>query len=272
MYIILCILFLVIICFAFYDSLTERKYVVTSKKVKCDTKILLLSDLHSTFHGRNQKKLISRIYKIKPDIIALVGDIFDGKKNDRAAICFLENLPENIPAFFVTGNHEHKNGKWRKYCSFVSQKGITVLDGSSAVLDTFNIAISGASDSYRKEFDDPEYDLIDVLENKLSLDSSKFNVLLIHTPYFIDGLKRRDFDLVLSGHTHGGQVRIPFLLNGLFNRAYKKRFGFFPPYCGGMYKHGKLTHIVGRGLTNNPKWMPRVFNRREIVIVNVKAE
>ena len=93
----------------------------------------------------------------------------------------------------------------------------------------------------------------------------QFKILVAHRPELIELYKKYPFDLVVSGHAHGGQVRIPFLLNGLF----APNQGLFPKYAGGAYIHENLTHIVSRGLSFSPK-LPRVFNPPEIVVVNIK--
>jgi predicted MPP superfamily phosphohydrolase len=73
--------------------------------------------------------------------------------------------------------------------------------------------------------------------------------------------------LVLSGHAHGGQIRIPLLLNGLF----APNQGWFPAYAGGLYQHGSLTHIVSRGASNNIP-LPRIFNPPEVVVIEITAQ
>lgn len=90
--------------------------------------------------------------------------------------------------------------------------------------------------------------------------------MLSHRPERIESYKKYNFDLVLSGHAHGGQVRIPFLLNGL----YAPNQGLFPKYAGGLYTHNNLNHVVSRGLSYNPK-LPRIFNPPEIVIVELRG-
>jgi predicted MPP superfamily phosphohydrolase len=89
--------------------------------------------------------------------------------------------------------------------------------------------------------------------------------LLAHRPEKIAYYRNFSFDLILSGHTHGGQVRIPLILNGL----YAPNQGFFPKYGGGLYKHEKLVHIISRGLSINPK-LPRIFNPPELVVIIIK--
>jgi predicted MPP superfamily phosphohydrolase len=98
-----------------------------------------------------------------------------------------------------------------------------------------------------------------------------YKILIAHRPEMIENYKKYSFDLVLSGHTHGGQVRIPLIINGL----YAPGQGVFPKYAGGIYTHGNLTHVISRGLSVNPR-LPRIFNPPELVIIiiesNLKSE
>ena len=95
---------------------------------------------------------------------------------------------------------------------------------------------------------------------------SLYKILIAHRPERIEDYKQYSFDLVLSGHAHGGQVRIPGIMNGL----YAPHQGLFPKYAGGMYTHDNLTHIVSRGLSVNSR-LPRIFNPPELVIISIES-
>ena len=97
-------------------------------------------------------------------------------------------------------------------------------------------------------------------------DISIYKILLSHRPERIEYYRRFSFDLVLSGHTHGGQIRIPYIINGLF----APNQGFFPKYGGGIYKHDNLIHIISRGLSINPI-RPRIFNSPELVVIKIES-
>ena len=94
-----------------------------------------------------------------------------------------------------------------------------------------------------------------------------YRILLAHRPERFRTYQRFGFDLVLSGHSHGGQVRIPFILNGL----YAPDQGWFPKYAGGVYRHGNMTHVVSRGLSYNEK-LPRIFNPPEVVVIDIYGD
>lgn len=265
-YILAVFLCITVFC-ALYNGLTVRKYTVESGKIKNPIKIVLVSDVHSMKYGQN--KLIKFIKKENPDMIVLAGDIFDAHKDEKYADMFLAKLPKNIYTVFTSGNHEHKTARWETFIRVIEKyKHINVLDNKKA---TFNInenfiCVCAISDPSRK-MNDESYDYKQIICEKFNCLGDGYNILLAHSPFYINDYKNGDFDLVLSGHTHGGQVRIPFVLNGLFNRSW----GFFPPYCGGKYTHENgLIHVVCRGAANNPWWCPRVFNRREIVSIYLK--
>lgn len=251
-----------------YNKTVTRKYEIESKKIVGNVKIVMISDLHSIPQKNGFKKLFERINSENPDMLILAGDIFDVKRNDSGAVSFLEHIPENIPTFYVTGNHEHKTGKLDLYINTLEKFGVCVLDCTKAKLDIRgnSFCVCGISDMRKKDHDDVNYDFQKEIKNKFSDNGNGFNILAAHNPFFVDDYLKGDFDLILSGHTHGGQVRIPFLINGLYNRS----AGFFPPYCGGVYKHGNVYHVVGRGVSNNPRWCPRIFNRKEVVSVTLK--
>ncbi len=254
---------------ALYNGLTVREYSVCSTKIKNPVKIVLVSDVHSMKYG--QKKLLRLIKMQKPDMIALAGDIFDSHGSEKYAEQFLKGLDENVLTFYVTGNHEHKTGRLDSFLNIVkSFKHIHILDADKEIINIKGnrICVGGISDPAKKKADDTAYDYKKALEDIGNNGSDSFNILIAHNPFYSDDYKKYDFDLVLSGHTHGGQIRVPFILNGLYNRSW----GFFPPYCGGMYVHDKkMTHIVCRGAANNPAWCPRIFNRRDIAGITVMS-
>ncbi len=97
------------------------------------------------------------------------------------------------------------------------------------------------------------------------IDKNRYSILLSHRPERIESYLEYDFDMILAGHAHGGQMRLPLLMNGLFAPDQ----GWFPKYAGGLYPFGKSQMIVSRGLARESTRMPRLFNRPEIVIINL---
>lgn len=256
---------------AFYSGIVIRKYEIKSDKIDegDSVRIVVIADLHSHVYGNAQQPLLERIEAQKPDIIALVGDIVDDNGDMRGAQLLLAGIVDMAPVYFVTGNHEIRTGKEQKIKRIFESYGVIVLENESVETRINGVAINICG------IDDPEiYELSttsqyksedEMLARFAKIDESGINILLAHRPERVEAYKRYKFDVVLSGHAHGGQIRIPMLLNGLFAPDQ----GLFPKYAGGLYVHEGLSHIVSRGFAYNPN-LPRVFNPPEIVVVEIK--
>ncbi len=266
---VLCILLLF---FAFFNGLIVRKYNIISKKVSADEtiRIALITDLHSHVYGKNQTKIISLIKKQNPDIIALAGDIADDEASIEGTKLFLEGLKGFKPTFYVTGNHEFWSDDIENIKATIRKYGVTILENEyvQVQVKNSNIIVGGIDDPEATIYDRPGFNLQKEMNDNFSQlkDKDDFKILLAHRPELIQLYKKFSFDLVLSGHAHGGQIRIPFILNGLF----APNQGWFPRYAGGIYKHDSMIHIVSRGVSYNPR-LPRIFNPPEVVIINIKG-
>jgi len=130
------------------------------------------------------------------------------------------------------------------------------------------IILAGIEDPDKKRYETPEYNQNESMEASFrELDGMELlKILIAHRPEKIEIYKGYSFNLILSGHTHGGQVRIPPVLNGL----YAPNQGLFPKYAGGLYRHGETVHIISRGLSVNPR-LPRIFNPPELVVIVIKS-
>ncbi len=273
-YIFTClILFAILLFYAFYNGLTVRKYNITSDKLEAGEtiSIALITDLHSHIYGEGQSKIVSLIKKQKPDIIALAGDIADDEVSIRGTELFLEGLKGFRPVYYVTGNHEFWSGDIKNIRDTIRKYDVTILENNymQIKVKNSNIIMGGIDDPDAAIYERPDFNLQEEMNNNFTQlkDNTDFKILLAHRPELIELYKKFNFDLVLSGHAHGGQIRIPFILNGL----YAPNQGWFPRYAGGVYKHGSLTHIVSRGVSYNPR-LPRIFNPPEVVIVNIKGD
>lgn len=148
---------------------------------------------------------------------------------------------------------------------------VTILDGKSETVEVNNqkISISGIDDpdaNFYTGKGEGFYAQLDELNQ--TKDNSLYTILLAHRPSYVNKYLDYNFDLVLSGHAHGGQWRIPFLLNGVF----APDEGFFPKYAGGQYDFPNGKMIVSRGLARESTRVPRIFNRPELVIVNLEPQ
>ncbi len=255
---------------AFNNRLTVRNYHINTEKISSGKEItvVLLADLHCNIYGRQQQELIQLILKQDPDLIILCGDIFDDRKEMQNSILLLQGI-KNIPSFYVTGNHEYWSEKVRIFKEISQANGVTVLSDSyeKITVKDSNLIIAGIEDPEKKAYQDSSYEQekeMDRAFNKIKDDTGILKILAAHRPERINSYKKYNFDLILSGHTHGGQFRIPLLVNGIF----APNQGFFPKYAGGLYKHEGLTHIISRGLSIN-KRLPRIYNPPEIVVIKL---
>lgn len=244
-------------------------YTVETGKLNRPIRLALITDLHSCSYGKEQKTLIRAVEEQKPDIILFGGDIFDDERSYKNAELTLQYFSAQYPCYYVTGNHEFWSEDIETILTIVESYGITVLRG-----DCTTVEVQGQS-LRLYGIDDPDVTLYcggttNILQQlngfQDSMEPGYCNVLLSHRPELTDIYKRYGFDLVLSGHAHGGQWRIPGVLNGL----YAPNQGLFPEYAGGRYEFEWGTMIVSRGLARESTPVPRIFNRPELVIVDVQ--
>ena len=145
---------------------------------------------------------------------------------------------------------------------------VEILEGRSITLEVNNqkISLSGVDDPDAEYYTDKGevfYSKFDAIEK--TKDESLFPILLAHRPSYIESYLEYDFDLVLSGHAHGGQWRSPFLINGV----YAPDEEWLPRYAGGQYEFTNGQMIVSRGLARESTRVPRIFNRPELIIVEI---
>lgn len=252
---------------AFYNGLTIRYYQVKSKKIKAPLRILQISDLHSSRYGKGQRKLISAISRLKPDIICLTGDIFDERiSNENAGV--LMHAISGYSVYFVMGNHELYMENLSSVIRLLDENNICILDGNAVRLNGYGISVCGVSDPINEELGHAAQTFESRLDSaRADCGDGDFTILLSHRPERIRQYRERGFDLVLSGHAHGGQWRLPPLINGLW----APHQGLFPKYAGGIYKYQCLTHIVCRGLS---KYLiiPRIFNPVELCVIDLSEK
>ncbi|HAE92398.1 MAG TPA: metallophosphoesterase, partial [Tissierella sp.] len=256
---VIIVLLIIFTLLGFYNGLVTRKYTVKTDKFLGDQsiRIVLISDLHSHIYGKNQSKIANKIKKQNPDIIALAGDIADDMVPIKGTELFLKAIKDIAPVFYVTGNHEIWTGEVDNIKEIFRSFNINVLenDYKEVNINGIKLVIGGVDDPYIIRYKRPKSDWHEeIYEAFLNIDSpSSYNILLSHRPEEVNLYNSLSFDMVLSGHSHGGQLRIPFILNGLFAPDQ----GFFPKYAGGLYEHENYTHVVSRGVSFNPRWIGR---------------
>ena len=272
------VLILVLTVAALYHGLVVRDYTVSSDKLSkgSSIRIVVIADLHSHIWGDDQQPLLDMIAAQQPDIITLVGDIVDDREPMDGALLFLERVTEIAPAYYVSGNHEYWSNEYDSLIrALIESCGIKVLANEriNVTVNDIKLCLCGVDDPFVFDYTaDPELLALGneqaLLRDRFSeLDGSTYNILLAHRPELIEDYLQYGFDLVLSGHTHGGQVRIPFLVNGLWAPDQN----WFPKYAGGRYDFYDQAMIVSRGCGVEAK-LPRVFNSPEVVVVDIESE
>lgn len=252
------------------ERLILRTYTVTSPKLTAEVRLAVVTDFHSS---DNADDVAAMTASCAPDAVLMLGDMFDDDTQNRPTertLSLMRQLSALYPCYYVSGNHEAWTGEMDALYQQTEEAGVTVLRMSSGVLTVRGqrIALCGIPDPYEMVFSgapDTEEQLRQALED---VDSADFTVLLAHRPELLAKYAQFPLDLVVSGHAHGGQVRIPGVLNGL----YAPNQGWFPKLAGGAYTQGGTTLIVSRGLAVRTR-LPRIFNRPEVVLVRcVPAE
>ncbi len=248
--------------------LQVNTYKIDSDKVNAEIKIAQVSDLHSCWYGKNQQTLINAIDNNDPDIVVMTGDIYDDRLPQNNADIFLEKISKKYPCYYVCGNHELWSGKADEMKEKIRSFGITVLEGTSKTIEINgqDIIMCGIDDPEISKYNN-EVTIYQQLKNLKDVsDNEIFSLLLAHRPELFTTYTDFNFDLVLSGHVHGGQWRLPGIIDGV----YAPNQGLFPKYAGGLYKYENTTMIVSRGLSRENNPVPRFFNRPELVIIKIE--
>ncbi|MDO4482025.1 MAG: metallophosphoesterase [Bacillota bacterium] len=265
----ICLLFFVLILLTIlfvsvsWQGLKISYYTVESDRIEEPVRIVHISDLHSTFFGDGQEDIINAVKEAEPDIICFTGDIADDDIPHEATVILAEALGKSYDCYYVSGNHEYhapEGLEWVKSEIFEAN-GIKVLDPGTEtlVVKGQRISVSGLDDIEKTGYDKWLNQLKECSESK---DDDTFSILLSHRPERVKEFSECDFDLILAGHTHGGQIIIPGVFNGIFASSQ----GFFPQYAGGEYDIGDSKMIVSRGMVKNI--LPRTFNPPELVIID----
>ncbi|MBA4533843.1 metallophosphoesterase [Brevibacillus halotolerans] len=230
--------------------------------------IVQVSDLHNAEFGNNQSRLLNAIKAVSPDFIAVTGDLIDSNHTDVAkAMEFINGAIEIGPVYYVTGNHEARSDQYAKLKQQMLEAGVIMLEdeGTTIKREGASIRLFGLNDPNFTATDDA-YESTAMVDTKLKAMLSKNNeytILLSHRPELFDIYAENSIDMVLSGHAHGGQVRLPFI-GGLV----APNQGFFPKYSEGVHEKEQTKMIVSRGLGNSI--IPvRINNRPELVVITL---
>ena len=239
-------------------------------------RIVHLSDLHNKRFGKRQKRLLTCVLARKPDYIVLTGDLAD-KRRTRDERFFparelCEGLVKIAPVFAAMGNHETEKNRVEKMTAVLEACGVTVLADKTALLhkNGASLPVIGLADiavsAERLGNRQGSFAHCTVLKELYHGAGEGCAILLSHRPHLVPIYRAAGVPLVLSGHAHGGQIRLPFI-GGLL----APEQGLFPKYTSGVHKLGAVTMVISRGLGNS-LFPFRIFNRPEVVCLQLKAK
>lgn len=253
-------------------ALELNTYTISSSKLPQSFdgyRIAHVSDLHNAEMGKNNEKLLAMLRDADPDMIAITGDLVDSRDTDNeVALQFIREAVKIAPCYYVTGNHEARISEYDELKEGMEAAGVTVLEDTQTEISLTgeSITLIGVNDpSYQTDylFGDAKTVMNTKLE-ELHTEQDRFTILLSHRPELFKTYVDHDLDLVLSGHAHGGQFRLPFV-GGLV----APNQGFFPEYDAGLYSMNHTNMIVSRGIGNSI--LPFRFNNRpEVIIIELK--
>ncbi|MBR5268823.1 MAG: metallophosphoesterase [Lachnospiraceae bacterium] len=260
------------------DQLVTEIFTIRSPKIKGNGKrLVFLTDLHDKEFGPNNERLLQAIREADPDVVLVGGDMMvaKGVGDLTLSLKFLKRLSEEFSVICANGNHEIRlrneketyGNKYREYRQALAEMGITVLSDRKVALDQ-DIELYGLNllmDHYRKGYPRMKPGFVETVLGRPN--SEKYSLLLAHSPMYFKQYAEWGADLTLSGHFHGGTIRLP-LVGGVMT----PQFQFFYPWCSGQYEgaYGRKM-IVGRGLGTHSINI-RFNDKPQVVVVDLKGE
>lgn len=255
-------------------ALELNVYTISSSKLPQSFdgyRIAHVTDLHNAEMGKDNEKLLVMLRDADPDMIAITGDLIDSRNTDiEVALQFVREAVKIAPCYYVTGNHEARVNEYGELKAGMEDAGVTVLEDvrTEIGMESETITLIGVNDpSYQTDylFGDSETVMNTKLED-LHAENDGFTIVLSHRPELFDTYVDQNVDLVLSGHAHGGQFRLPFI-GGLV----APNQGLFPEYDAGIYTEGNTNMLVSRGVGNSI--LPfRINNRPEVILIELQVE
>ena len=281
LFMVLTVIILVCVWIVIYDSnrFVVRNYSIQDTRIHKKCRAVVLADLHNKKYGKDNALLVEAIREAKPDLILIAGDILTAKPGAKpdTALQLLEVLASQYPVYYGNGNHEHRLNLYpdvygdlgEVYREGLEKIGIRPLINEHITLTEYGITIYGSQIDrcYYKRFGKcgmEEGYLATILGD---VDKSTFSILLAHNPDYFPQYAIWGADLILSGHLHGGMVRIPFWGKGVVSPGVR----LFPKYDGGKFEEGSSTMLVSRGLGMHT--IPvRLFNPGELLVLDLEPE
>ncbi len=275
--------FIILACFfllvMYYDCnrFVTVEYEIESPKITGECKFVLLSDLHNKSFGVQNQRLIRKIEELAPDGILAAGDMltaYERKRKHHVAVSLMQQLGAKYPVYYGMGNHEQRIGLDREafgdlyetYLENLRQAGIEPLINEKVSLPAVNINICGLQldRCYYQKFTTafmPETYMTDMLGKASAF---QYQILIAHNPEYFEKYAEWGADLTVSGHMHGGLMRLPF-----FGGVISPRLTLFPHYDGGKFEKDGSVMILSRGLGTHT--LPiRIFNPGELIVIHFR--
>lgn len=278
-----CILFFCLVMLIDGNRFVIKRYKVITEKTKHTHRFVVLTDLHGKEYGKDNEKLLAAIDKLNPTGILIAGDMLTAKPGVEFnhVLSFLGKLSRKYPIYYGNGNHEYRIKLYPDiygdmasgYAKGLEKIGVFPLCNESTKMEEESIVIYGLEidrEYYkrgRKMVMNPGY-----IEEKLgTCDKGKYNILLAHNPDYFEAYVKWGADLVISGHVHGGIMRLPFV-GGVISPA----LCLFPKYSGGLYKEkrdgkSESVMVLSNGLGSHT--LPiRIFNPGQLILLEIDSE
>lgn len=270
------IFFFLIVMIIDGNRFVVREYTLENDKIKKEMTVVVMADLHNKQYGRNNEKLLKAIDNCRPELILSAGDILTAKpgRSFETAASVMEQIAMKYPVYYGLGNHEYRmklytqdyGDAYDRYIGRLKKAGITVLDNESVEIEAGNLRITGVSIErmYYKRLHKVRMneDYLNSLVGNSKKDTCQ--ILIAHNPEYFEEYAEWGADLVLSGHVHGGVMRLP-VLGGVIS----PKLVLFPKYDGGRFRKGNSTMILSRGLGMHT--IPiRIFNPGELILIHLK--
>jgi predicted MPP superfamily phosphohydrolase len=274
---IVAVVALIVVNFRDSNRFVVREYYYCSAELLKNAKLLVIADLHNKEYGRGNQLLWNAIDLIAPDYILIAGDMITGlrRQDNKPAFDLLRLLASKYPVYYANGNHELRLVLYAEQYGTMTEEFEQTVDSlplrrlrnQHVFLSEINLAIHGLDldrEYYQRLGTVVEMDAGYLTEALGAPPKGCVNLLIAHNPEYFPQYVEWGADLIVSGHYHGGLVRLPFL-GGLFS----PRFTFFPKYAGGSFTIGKSQMIVSRGLGTHT--LPiRLFNPAELVVLHMR--
>ncbi len=259
------------------EQLSVERTVLESPKIRKDRTLVFLSDLHEHRFGDTNERLLAAVDEVAPDLVLVGGDmiISKGRADTAVSLGLIEKLADRYPVFCGNGNHENRllwerkvyGSAYEDYVGCLKRFGVKILENRTEWYGK-DMAVTGIDleqGIYRKFR--PERLTEEEIEQKAGKASrERFQILLCHSPLHFHACRNWGADLTLSGHFHGGTIRIPYL-GGVMTPQYQ----FFLPYCAGEFQSDGKYMIVSRGLGTHSINI-RLNNKPQVVVVDLKRK